>query len=266
MNIYIHEFKNHIRSIIGWSVAIIAIMTLFMSVFSSFAADAEVMNEMLAQFPEELLSAFSMNNLDMSTVLGYFGLSILFAQICVALQAANYGFGLVSVEERELTADFLLTKPVGRPKILSTKLLAALTGLAITNAVVWVSSFVLINMFRDGRPYDTGTLVLLLLSITFLQLFFLTVGLLISLFTRRIRNVTPYTMGLVFGMYVLSAFSGMLGEVAIEYITPFKHFDANYIVRNGAFDTPLIYLSIAVIVISVVASYFLYDRRDIHSV
>ncbi len=266
MNIYLHEFKTNTRSVITWSVAIFVLILIYMSVFSSIASDAEVFNEMMAEFPEEFLAAFGMNGIDMSTVLGFFGIVILFAQLCVAIQAANYGFGLVSVEERELTADFLLTKPVGRPKILTTKLLAALTSLAITNIVIWISSFVLISIFRDGRPYETKVLVLLLLTITFLQLFFLTVALLISLFKKRIRNVTPYSMGLVFGLYVLSAFSGMIGDDILSNLTPFKHFEANYIVTNGAYDTPLVLFSVLLIIISVIGSYVLYSRRDIHSV
>jgi ABC-2 type transport system permease protein len=266
MNIYVHEFKSGLRSVIIWAIAIIVVMSLFMSVFSSFAADAELLNEMMSQFPKELLAAFGMTGLDLSQVLGYFTFAILFVQVMVAVQAANYGFGLVSIEERELTADFLLTRPVSRPKILTSKLLAALTGLAITNIVVWVSAFVLLPIFSDGRPYDTGTLVLLLLTVTFIQLFFLTVALVISLFMRKIRNVTPFTMALVFGLYVISAFSNMLGEMPLEDISPFKHFDGNYIVVNGSYNTPLIYLSFALIVISVVGSYLLYVRRDIHSV
>jgi ABC-2 type transport system permease protein len=237
-----------------------------MSVFSSIAIDAETLNDMMAEFPEEFLTAFGMNGIDLSTVLGFFGLIILFCQLCVSIQAANYGFALVSVEERELTADFLLTKPVGRPKILTSKLLAVLTSLTITNIVIWISSFVFISIYRDGRPYETTTLVLLLFTIAFLQLFFLTVGLLISLLKRRIRSVTPYSMGLVFGLYILSAFSGMIGEDKLSNITPFKHFEANYIVTNGAYDVPLVLISVSLIIISVVGSYILYTRRNIPSV
>jgi ABC-2 type transport system permease protein len=237
-----------------------------MSVFSSLAIDAETMNEMMAEFPEEFLEAFGMNGVDFSTVLGFFGIIILLCQLCVAIQAANYGFGLVSVEERELTADFLLTKPVGRRKILTSKLLAALTGLAITNIVIWLSSFIFISIYRDGRPYETKTLLLLLFTITFLQLFFLTVAILISLFKIKIRSVTPYSMGLVFGLYILSAFSGMIGDDNLSKITPFKHFESNYIVTNGAYDLPLVFISVSLIIFSLVGSYILYQRRDIHSV
>jgi ABC-2 type transport system permease protein len=266
MNIYLHEFKMSSRSVISWSIAIFLLISLFMSIFPGFAGEAEALNDLMAEFPEEFLMAFGMNGIDMSTVLGFFSMVVLFCQICVAIQAANYGLALVSVEERELTADFLLSKPVGRTRILTSKLLAALTGLVITNVVVWISSFVLISVFRDGRPYQTKTLVLLLLTITFLQLFFLTVGILISLLVRRIRSVTPYSMGLVFGLYVLSAFGGMIGDDKLTYITPFKHFEANYIITHAAFDLPLALISVCAIILSVIGSYILYAKRDIHSV
>jgi ABC-2 type transport system permease protein len=236
-----------------------------MSLFSSFAQDAEILNKTLAQMPPELLMAFGMTDIDMSTPLGFFSFAFLFCQICLAIQAANYGFGLVSVEERDLTADFLLAKPVGRTYILTNKLLAALTGLTITNIVIWVSSFVFINMFRDGRPYESKTLLLLLLSIIVFQLFFLSVGLVISLLMKRVRSVTSVSMALAFGMYVLSAFGGMLGQDSIDLITPFKHFEPNYIIANGAYNSPLVLISVIVIVISVVGSYRLYATRNIQT-
>ena len=265
-NIYWQEFKMHLRSVITWSLSVAALIFVFTSIFSSFAKDAALLNEMMAKFPEALLTAFGMNGVNLATILGYFGLIFLFVQICLAIQAANYGFGLVSIEEREWTADFLLAKPVGRPQILTSKLLAALSGLTITNAAVWISSLAFINMFKGDSTYETKPLLLLLLSVVVFQLFFLAVGLVISLLVKRVRSVTPYAMGLGFGMYVLSVFGDMLGESVLEKVTPFKHFNPNYIVQHGAWDTPLVLISVAVIVVSLVASYVLYTRRNIPAV
>ena len=97
------------------------------------------------------------------------------------------------------------------------------------------------------------------------QLFFLTVGLVISLLVKRVRSVTPYAMALAFGMYVLSAFGSMLGESKLENITPFKHFEQNYIVQHAAYNLPLFLISVTVIVISLVGSYLLYSKRNIPS-
>ena len=265
MNIFRQEFKMSLRSVITWSVAVAVLIVVFVSLFSSFAQDAALLNEMMANFPEELLAAFGMTGVDLSTILGYFSLAFLFVQVCVAIQAANYGFSLVSIEEREWTADFLLAKPVGRTQILSSKLLAALSGLLITDIVVWMTSFLSITLFKGDATFETSSLLLLLLSILPFQLFFLAVGLVISLLVKRVRSVTPYAMALAFGMYVLSAFGDMLGEVALEKITPFKHFEPNYIIQHGAYDLPLVLISVSAIVISLVGSYVLYARRDIPS-
>jgi ABC-2 type transport system permease protein len=263
MNIYQYEFKMNFKSVVIWSVSITILLLALMSLFSSFAADAELLNEMLDKFPKALLLAFGMTDMDLSTVLGFYGLVFLFCQLCLAIQAANYGFSLVSIEERELTADFLLAKPVGRTKILTSKLLSAISGLTITNIVVWISSFLFVYLFRGGREYDIKPLVLLLLSIVLFQLFFLTVGMLISLLVKRVRNVTSYSMALAFGMYVLNAFSGMIGEDSLEIISPYKHFEPNYIIKNAAYNLPLVLISLSVIVVSIVASYVLYVKRNI---
>jgi ABC-2 type transport system permease protein len=264
--IFRHEFLARLRSVIIWSLAQAFLILFFFSLFQAFADQAALMNEMLSRFPPQMRAAFGLDNMDLSSVLGFFSFLFLFVQLCLAIQASNYGFGLVSIEESELTADFLLSKPVSRTQVMNSKLLAALTSLTITNLVIWVCSFIAIMAFRGGRTYQASTLILLLVSIVLFQLFFLSVGLLISLLVKRVRSVTPYGLGLGFGMYVLSAFSGVFGEVTLELITPFKHLDAAYIVKNSAYDTPLVLLNVGVTLVALVVSYWLYIRRDIPAV
>ncbi|MCR4401124.1 MAG: hypothetical protein NUV35_09730, partial [Syntrophomonadaceae bacterium] len=45
-NILRHEFKMHLRSVITWSAAIALLILVFVSLFSSFAEQAELMNLM----------------------------------------------------------------------------------------------------------------------------------------------------------------------------------------------------------------------------
>lgn len=264
--IFRHELRSRLRSVLIWSLATIALAFVYMSFFTLFADQAALMKEVMASFPPQLLAAFGMDKTDLSTVLGYYSFVFLFIQLCLAIQASNYGFGLVSVEESELTADFLLTRPVSRWQVLNSKLLAAAVALLLTDLVMWISSVAAILIFRGERTFDAGLLALLLASILIFQLFFLSVGLVISLLVRRVRSVTPYSLALSFGSYVLSAFSGLLGDVKLEWITPFKHLDAAAIVQRGGLDTPLVLLNLAVSLISLVAAYWLYRRRDIPAV
>ena len=164
-NIFRHEFLARLRSILTWSVAVCGISLVFLSIYPAFSDQAALLNETLSNFPPEFLAAFGMTGQDLSSVLGYYSFLFMFIQICLAIQAGNYGFGLVSIEETELTADFLLSKPVSRVQIITSKLLAAFSSLVLTNLVVWASAFGFIVVFRNGHDYDVSTLVLLLFSL-----------------------------------------------------------------------------------------------------
>jgi len=264
--IFKHEFGARLKSVIIWSVSLVILIVFFFSLFPSFSEQAALLNEMLAKFPPQLLEAFGMGNTDLSSLLGFFSLLFTFVQLCLAIQAGNYGFGLVSVEENELTADFLLSKPVSRLQVLNSKLLAALASLLLTDVVVWFSSLASVTIFRSGHSYDTGILLLILLSILIFQLVFLSLGLVISLLVKRVRSVTPYALGLAFGAYIINGFSGILGEVKLEYLTPFKHLDPAYIIKHSAYNAPLVLLDVVVILVALVASYWLYINRDVPAV
>ena len=266
INIFRHEMNTRVRSVIIWSLSIAALAIFFFSIFPSFAEDAALSNQLLAKFPQELKDAFGLGKIDMSTILGFLTLVFVFVQLCLAIQAGNFGFGLVSIEETEKTADFLLTRPVSRFQIFTSKLLAAIGSLLITDIIVSLAIFLAITSFKGERTYDAPTLLLLLLSMPIFQLFFLSVGLLISLLVKKVANVTPFSLGLAFGAYVINAFSGVFGDVKLEYLTPFKHFDPVHIVQNSSFDTRLVLINVAVTVISLAISYWLYIRRDIHAV
>lgn len=265
-NIYKHEFRVRLKSVLIWSLALAFLIVFFFSLFPVFSNQAALMNEFLAKYPQQLRAAFGLDKMDLSTVLGFYAFTFVFVQLCLAIQAGNYGFGLVSIEESELTADFLLSKPVSRVQVLTSKLLAAFSSLIITDLVIWVASIASILLFREGREYQQTTLLLLLLSTVILQLVFLGIGLVISLLVRRVRSVTPYGLGLAFGTYILNAFSGIFGDIKLELITPFRHLDPTYIVKQASYNTPLVLLDVVVILVSIGMSYWLYTRRDIPAV
>jgi len=265
MNIFKHEFKAKLHSVVNWSLSIYALILVYMSLFLGFSSDSAMVTQLMKSYPRELLIAFGMADMDFSTILGFFGIVFVFCQICLAIQAANYGFSLVSIEETEWTADFLMSKPVGRKQIMTSKLLAAIASLAITEVFFWMSSFLFVIIFRGGQLIPLTPILLLMLSIPIFQSFFLSVGMLISLLVKRVRSVTPFSMVLVFGLYILNAFGGMIGEQSLEIFSPFKHFAPGFIVKNSTWDYPFVMISVIIIIISIIGSYLLYIKRNIAS-
>ena len=265
-NVFKYEIKMHLKSIIIWCLNIFAGLVILMAFFPAFGKDAELLEKMYQYYPEELLKAFGMNSsLTLASALGYFAFCFAMIQLFLAIQASNYGFSILSVEERELTADYLLSKPVSRFKILSAKFLAAFTALTATNAVTWLGSFVSIELFRGGKEYDAKTLVTLLSTIVLFQLVFLSIGMITSVLVRKIRSVLSYSLALALGTYMLNAVRSIVGGDLLGYFTPFYHFEAVSILDKGKLNIPMASISIAIIVIALGTSAVLYSKRDIHS-
>ena len=254
------------KSILIWVVNIILLLVIFMAFFPAFSSDASLLDKMLENYPPELLKAFGMGGtLSLATVLGYFAFIFTFLQLCLAVQAANYGFSILSVEEREFTADYLMSKPVSRSEILIAKFGAALLALTITNAFAWIGSFLAIELFREGKPYDFNHLILLLATIVLFQLFFLTLGMAISVMVRRIRSVLSFSLGLAFGTYILNTVRAIVGGETLGYFSPFYHFDPAVILDKGTINMPMVSISLAVVLFSILATFVLYTKRDINS-
>ena len=265
MNIFKFELKSYFKSIIIWTLAVPGFLIMYMAFFPMLESSSDVFNELMMSFPEEFLAAFGMNPaLPITSAIGYFGLTYSFILIPVAIQASNYGVHMLSVEERELTADFLLTKPVNRTTILFSKFFAALVALLVMNAAIWGSSMFSLTVF-SSVTVDMSNIYILLATLGIFQLFFVSVGMLISVLLKKIPSVLTFSMALGIGMYVIQALNAMLGIKLFAYITPYAHFDYSKILLEGELDTSLALTSVIIIIVSLVATYILYNRRNISS-
>ncbi len=266
MNIILFEFRKYTRSLWIWISSLISILLMYMAFYPVLAEDAAILDLFLEHYPEELLKAFGMGGeLSMATVAGFFAFSFAFAQLCIAVQSAYYGLQFLSVEERELTADFLYSKPVSRKRILLSKYIAAMCALFVTNIGLWAGTFASIEWFRGDSAYDLWAVMSLLLSVPVFQLFFFSVGFLATALTRKISSVIGPAVGLAFVLYILNALQRIIGGDLLALISPYNHFDPNYILQRGDWDMALVSLSVGFIVVANVAAYIIFLRRDIHS-
>lgn len=266
MNIYKFELSMLKKSILIWSLAVPLGLAFYMLFYPTIATDTGALDDLMNSFPEEFLAAFGMNaELPVSSLLGYFSLTVSMIYIPIAIQASNYGFHMLSVEEREFTADFLLTKPVKRSKIFLSKVFAALTALIITNLFMWIITISTLYLVKGNNPLEIDKVLVVLSSFGFIQLFFFSLSLLISVSIKKVSSVLSFSMGLSFGLYILSALGSVLSFNIFKLLSPYAHFDPNYILINTNHQWNLVLITIAVIIISIPVSYILYAKRNISS-
>lgn len=264
MNIFLHELKAYRKSIIIWALSMSALAVLFISLFSAAANDIEAFKSVLATMPEALRKALSIYVDSIATLQGFYSFVILYVVLCGAIQAMNMGTAIVSKEIREKTADFLLTKPVTREGILQAKILAALSTLIITNLIYFI---ITVSMtFTVKSEFDMKIFLMISATLFLVQLMFFALGILVAVIAGKIKSVISITLSTVFGFFIISSLGSVLGDEAVRYISPFKYYDVAYILKNGAYETKFMVIEVIFVVVAISLSFFIYKRKDIHSV
>lgn len=266
MNIYLHELKALRKSVIIWVCALVAMDVMFLSIYPSMAKDAADFKKLLMGYPAPVRSMLGINLDYITSILGFYSMIFSFIVLCGAIQAMNMGLSILSKESRERTADFLLVKPVSRSVIVTSKLLAASTAIIITNIVYCAASFIIANIVKTVN-YNIKLLIMINLTLFFIQLIFLAIGVLISVFFNKLKSVLPISLGVVFGLYMIGALvSAGKNNEAARFTSPFKYFDITYIIKNARYENSYIFMSAVIVVAAIAISYVIYIKKDIHAV
>ncbi|MDN4524949.1 ABC transporter permease subunit [Fictibacillus fluitans] len=264
MNMFLHELRENRRSMMIWTISLAAVTVLFFSMYPSIEKDGDQFIKVLQNYPEGVLKALGVQINSITSLLGFYSYFFLYIMLCGAIQAMNLGTGILSKEVSGKTAEFLLTKPVTRGRIITSKMVAVLVILLITNLVFVVVSYIMANTVA-ANDFDTSAFFLISAANFFVQLMFAALGFFVSALFPRIRSVLPVSLGTVFAFFIISMFGSAISDEASRYITPFKYFDLPYIMKHTAYEPLFMGLGAAVIVIAVGAGSFLFMKKDIHA-
>ena len=265
MNIFLHELKAYRKSTIIWTCSLAALAVMYIFIFAALGNDIGKFQEFIGRLPDVARKALSIFAESLSTLQGFYALVFVYVVLCGAIQAMNLGTSIISKEVRDKTADFLLSKPVSRVKIVTCKLLAAVTSLVITNILyILITSFVAMNI--KSESFNLKVLLMISGTLFFVQLIFMSLGFIVSVIVPKIKSVISVSLVTVFGFFIAGMIGSIIGEKAVRYITPFKYFDLEYIIKNASYETPFIVLSIVIVAAAISASYFIYSKKDIHAV
>lgn len=263
-NIYKQELRFYRRSAVIWMAVFAIGVFVYLSVFSGFTSDITTTKQLLEGFPPVVRSAIGLRLDIFFTIFGFFGYLLTYFWLVGAIQAMNLGVGILSKETSGKTADFLLSKPTSRFKVLTSKLLAALTILILTNAVFVIASYVSALIFST-EPFDSWKFVLICLSMFFVQIFFLALGYLVSVVIPKVKTVLAWSLPITFGFFIIGLLDNIIGAENMRYVTPFKYFDVEYIITNGNYEWQYIITNLIVASVCIVVAYVIYLRKDMQA-
>lgn len=263
MNIVLRELRAHLKSIIIWCVSMVLLIYTGMIKYSGIEQSGDAINDMLAGLPDALLTAFGMNQFDLTQIGGYYGIFFLYFVLIGTIHAVMLGATIISKEERDHTADFLFVKPVKRNKIITAKMIAGLINIIILNITTLISSIIFVNIYNKGESI-TGDIFMLMLALLILQLLFYSIGAFTSTVTNNTRSATSISTGILLGTFILSIAIDMYDKLDfLKFITPFKYFEAKDIMFGGKINGIFVILSFTIIIVATIYTYKGYQRRDL---
>lgn len=263
MNIIMRELKSIRRSLLIWSGGIIFLIYVGMVKYDGFAKAGESASEMLKSLPEAMKAMFGLGTLDLAMASGYYVVFFMYFVLIGAIHAVMQGAIVLSKEERDKTADFLMVKPVRRRKVITSKVIASLIAIAIINVVTWITSIVVVGMFNQGPPIN-DLINELMIGMLLIQGTFFAIGLLVGALAKTTKKATGIANALLLGSFVLSAAIDMYPDIDfLTILTPFKYFDGKLIFASGI-DNFYVLVSLLITTACLGATYWFYQKKDLH--
>ncbi len=265
MNIFFHELKSYRKSTLIWATSFSMLAFIFLLMFPAFTSDAELSKQILSNLPPAVRAALGISFQTFFSVYGFFAYVLTFASVAGAVQAMNLGVGVLSKEESGKTVDFLLTKPVSRAKVMTSKLAATICLLVFTNLVF--SSVALVSAkLISTAAFSSKTFLLVSGTLLLVQIIFLVLGVLLSVIIPKIKSVIAVTLPIVFTFFIIGTLGSIIGNDSVKYISPFKFYDFNYIIEHNAYEVKFLVLEAIFVIVSIIVSYSVYIKKDIRAV
>ena len=151
-NLYKKELKRNRRNLLIWTGIVIGFTLMVLAIFPHMAEMGEGLVDLMDKIPPEIAKAMGLDADTWSSILGfystYYGVYII---VLVSIFTTSTATVILSKEERDRTAEFLLTRPISRKEIYISKIASLLTLSLIIFAIQTIVATVCIHIFKQGE-------------------------------------------------------------------------------------------------------------------
>lgn len=259
--LYAKTLKDRRRGIIGWCLGIVAIVAVQMSVYPSVRSSAGDWQSLIDNLPDAFQKILRM--VDYSTGAGYLSaelMTFVMPLIFIGL-GASWGARLTTEDEEGGTADVLLSLPVRRSAVVTSRLGAVLTVLAVTASSMGASLAVgatLLDMNIAPVRFLQVSIVQFLLGA-----FAMSISAALGAATGRRSIALGVAMSVSIALFVLYSLAPLVK--VIETVNPYN--PLQWSMGMDAMRTGLHYgyvvATVSVTIVLVAVTYGMFSDRDV---
>lgn len=260
MTIIRHELRQGRISFAVWTAAVGLLLAICVFLFPEMRGEMEGLNDVFASMGS-FTAAFGMDRLNFGTFIGFYGVECgnvlglggaFYAALCAA--------GMLSKEEKDKTAEFLLTHPVSRGRVVTEKLAAVALQILGLNLIVFLIALGSTAAIGEGIPLREFCLLHGAYLLLQLELAGICFG--ISAFLRG--NSLGVGLGLAAVFYFLNLIANISDNASfLKYLTPFGYTEAADILTDLSLNLQLVLPGMTFLAVGIAAAYVQYLRKDL---
>lgn len=260
MTILRHELRQGRTALAIWSGSIALLLGICILIYPEMAKQMGEISTLFANMGS-FSQAFGMDKVNFGEFSGFFTVecgNVL--GLGGAFFAAQLGISALAKEEREHTAEFLLTHPVSRTSVIAGKLAAVLLQLVLFHGAAALVT--VLCMKAIGETIAADLLALLFLAYFLMQVETAAVTFGISAFLRH--NGMGLGLGLAAVFYFLNLVANLLEETQfLKYFTPFGYTEGSKILADHALEPGYLAAGLAFSAAGILLAFWKYSRKDI---
>ena len=259
--LFCFDFYNIRKNVIGWTIAIAGIMSLYCFMFPMVQEMATMKFDAM---PEELLQLFGMGEInDMGNFVTYFGMIYSLVLVAICIFSATLGARLIHREEETKSIEFLSSLAVSRVEIYVSKVLVLFVSIMIVVACGSMLGLVA-GALVGGDTFVFMEVVAIIKVTSFTPFFFGLIALGIAGMSFKYGTGSISSM-IVLVLYMVGYLGQLLGENGqfLLYFSPFMAFSPeNAIALELKTMVSLIVYMFTMFSVSAVGGY-IYNKRDL---
>jgi ABC-2 type transport system permease protein len=262
MNLIAKEVKDNFKSTLVWMSIIAALILMVVIIHPLAVQKMDMMDEMLKQFPPELMKALNISGTTFDNILSYFFYEFQFILVAGSIFAGILGANMIAKEESDKTIQFIYSKPISRRDILLGKVVVTLLYLIAFNVILCAMTGITMAIVSN-QYIDYLLLFNIFSSQLLIQITFAFVGMLMAVLLPKPKIASAITGGIV----VISFIIGMISKIAdkvssLHYVSIIDYLLNDKFIDLGYMEIKYIVIMVIIIIGSLMSSLIMYNKKE----
>ncbi|MFC1493244.1 ABC transporter permease subunit [candidate division KSB1 bacterium] len=264
LNLLIKELRSNLKGSIITGFLVTVYIAFSLSIYSVMQENMSKISEFYSLIPQSMQVALNIHPNQWVNVLGYYvTYFVYYIPFIAGCYAIILGTKLISDEEHNRTAEFLLTRPVTRGQIVASKLAGLFIHILSINLISLLTGLISTGFVTDWN-FSKYSLIVLHTYGFLLCFFFGTLGFFLTVLMKRSKAIIGIGIGIVLGSYFFDMMIRVSEMVPfLLYFTPFKYIDLDILVPDYGFEAWRLIFFFGASGTLIILSYMFYRKKDI---